>query len=62
MLKTPEVAIRVGVSRDTIRRWRRRTRKEGHQIGPPYIVTETGVVLYPEDQLEQWIQDRMVIA
>lgn len=62
MLKTPEVARRVGVSEDTVKRWRRRTEREHRQIGPPYLRAETGIVLYPEDQLEQWIKDRMVIA
>lgn len=62
MLKTPAVAERIGVSGDTIRRWRRRTRQEKRQVGPPFIVSETGTVFYPKDGLEQWIKDRMVIA
>lgn len=62
MLKSPEVARRVGVSEDTLKRWRRRTRRENKLIGPPFMWTDTGGIAYPEDQLEQWIKDRTVIA
>lgn len=62
MLRTSEVLERVPVSEDTLKRWRRRTRREKRQIGPPFIVTETGIVLYDEEQLEQWIKDRTVVA
>ena len=62
MLKTPEVADRLNVSEDTIKRWRRRTLRERRQIGPPFIRAETGVVLYEEAALEQWIKDRTVVA
>jgi predicted DNA-binding transcriptional regulator AlpA len=62
MLKSPAVAERVGVSEDTLKRWRRRTAREKKQIGPPFMRTETGLVSYPEAELEQWIKDRMVIA
>lgn len=63
MLRAAEVLERVPVSEDTLKRWRRRTRREGRQIGPPFIKTETGVVLYDEDELQQWIdQNRTVVA
>lgn len=62
MLKTPEIAERLGVSEDTIKRWRRRTVREKTQIGPPFFRSETGVVLYPEDKFEQWIKERTVSA
>lgn len=60
MLKSPAVAERVGVHEETLKRWRRRTEKQGAATGPPFLRVETGAVLYPEDQLEQWIKDRTV--
>lgn len=62
MLKSPEVAERVGVSEDTLKRWRRITRRDRRQYGPPFVQAESGAVLYPEEQLEKWIQDRTVVA
>ena len=62
MLKTPEVADRLGVSEDTIKRWRRRTIRENRQIGPPFMKSETGIVFYPEDELERWIKQKMVVV
>lgn len=62
MLRGPVVAARVGVSRDTLKRWRRLTERTGIQYGPPFGRTETGVPFYPEDALTQWQKDRMVTA
>lgn len=66
MLKTPEAAERLDVSVDTLKRWRRRTLREGRQIGPPWKKVPlrglVDVVVYDEDELQQWINDRMVTA
>lgn len=62
MLKSPEVAARLGVHEDTLQRWRRRTEKTGDPIGPPFIRIGTNTVLYDTDVLEKWIKDRMVTA
>lgn len=62
MLKSPAVAERIGVSEDTLKRWRRRTSREKKQIGPPFLRSDTGTVFYPEEGLEQWIKDRTVTA
>jgi predicted DNA-binding transcriptional regulator AlpA len=56
MLDTYEVAARLKKTPRTIKRWR------AEKTGPPYVKTPSGAVLYPEDQLEKWIQDWMVIA
>lgn len=65
MLKTPEAAERIGVSEDTMKRWRRRTQREGRQIGPVWERKPHGlmdVVVYDEAVLDQWIKDRTVVA
>lgn len=66
MLKTPAAAERLGVSEDTMKRWRRRTRREGKQIGPRYKVVPlkglVDVVVYDEAELEKWIKERTVAA
>ncbi len=56
MLSSNQTALRVGTTVDTLKRWRRKKK------GPPYIRLETQRVRYPEDQLEQWLQDRTVSA
>jgi len=62
MLKSPDVAARVNVSTDTLKRWRRLSRRDKKLYGPPFTRTETGGISYPEDQLEQWLKDRTVTA
>lgn len=56
MLDTLAAAKRIGRSPSTLKRWRRR------KIGPPYVLTESGGVLYDQDKLEQWLEDRTVDA
>lgn len=64
MLKTPEAAERIGVSEDTLKRWRRRTRNEGRQIGPKWVRQPlrglVDVVVYEEAEVDQWIKNRTV--
>lgn len=66
MLQTPEAAEYVGVSEDTLRRWRRRTRREGRQIGPTWHVQPlrglVDVIVYDEIDLDRWKKDRAVVA
>ena len=56
MLDTPAAAQKVGRSVRTLKRWRKKA------IGPPYVRTDSGAVLYPEDKLEQWLEGRTVAA
>lgn len=56
MLDTPAVAARLGRSVRTLKRWRK------EKVGPPYVRTETGGVLYDEAELEKWLKDRTVAA
>lgn len=66
MLKTPEAAKFLGVSEDTMKRWRRRTLREGRQIGPQWkkvpLKGLVDVVLYDEAELQRWMKNRMVAA
>lgn len=64
MLKTPEAAEYLGVSVDTLKRWRRRTQREDRQIGPKWARQVHGlmeVVVYDEAELDQF-KNRTVIA
>lgn len=58
MLKSPEVAELVGVSEDTLKRWRRRTRRENKQIGPVFVEYETGIVRYDPVDVQRFIAER----
>lgn len=66
MLKTPEAAELLDVSEATLKRWRRRTLREGRQIGPKWkkvpLKGLVDVVVYDEADIEKWIKDRMVAA
>lgn len=62
MLKSRDVAARVNVSEDTLKRWRRISRRDKKLYGPPFTQTESGSIGYPEDELERWIDDRTVTA
>lgn len=59
MLDPLAAAKRIGVSTDTLKRWRRR---KPAPYGPPFLRTESGTIRYPEPELEQWIEDRTVSA
>jgi len=56
MLSAREVAAVVGVHPDTVKEWRKR------RVGPPYVKTDTGRIRYPENELQQWLQNRTVSA
>lgn len=57
MLNTREVAAMLRRHPDTIKVWRKR---DG--VGPPFIRTETGGILYDEQALQEWLQSRTVSA
>lgn len=48
-LNITDAAEHIGVSRETLRRWR-----DDHK-GPPYL-TVGGQVFYPLDQLTRWLE------
>jgi DNA-binding transcriptional MerR regulator len=54
MLNTREVAERLRRHPDTIKAWR----KAG--VGPPFVKTEMGGILYDEAALDAWLQSRTV--
>ena len=56
MLNTREVAERLRRHPDTIKAWRSRG------LGPPFVRTETGGILYDETALQEWLQSRTVSA
>ncbi len=59
MLTSNQAALRIGYTVDTLKRWRRKKK------GPPYVRldgTDQGRVRYPEDKLEQWLEERTVSA
>lgn len=58
MLKSPEVAQLVGVSEDTLKRWRRRTRRDKKQFGPVFVEYETGVIRYDPKDVQRFIDER----
>lgn len=66
MLKTPEAAKYLGVSEDTMKRWRRRTQREGEQIGPRWqkvpLKGLIDVVLYDQTELDRWTKERTAAA
>ena len=58
MLTTAEAAELVGVSEETLKRWRRRTRREKKQIGPVFAEYETGIVRYDPEDVQRFIDSR----
>lgn len=56
MLNTREVAALLRRHPDTIKTWR----KAG--VGPPFVKTDTGGILYDEHALQEWLRDRTVSA
>lgn len=62
MLNTREVAALLNRHPDTIKEWRQIARRTGRKIGPPYVQTETGRILYDEQALHEWQQSRTVSA
>lgn len=56
MLRREEAAERLGVSMATLSRW-----AAERSDGPPFLKLGHGrsAVRYPEDRLEQWIEDRL---
>ena len=56
MLSSNQARLRVGVTVDTLKRWRRKKK------GPPYVRIDSQRVRYPQDKLEQWLEERTVSA
>jgi len=56
MLTSNQAALRVGYTVDTLKRWRRKKK------GPPYVRIDSQRVRYPQDKLEQWLEERTVSA
>ena len=50
LLTAFEVAEQLGYSPETVRRWTRSGELPGYRIG--------GRLRYPEDEVEQWVQER----
>lgn len=56
MLNTREVAELLRRHPDTIKAWRKA------RVGPPYVKTETGKILYDEAAIKKWLKSRTVSA
>ena len=55
VLKTGEVADRIGVHPETLRNWR----DHDPPKGPPFYLLPTGHARYPESELEDWIEQEL---
>lgn len=54
MLKPGQAAEHIGVTTETLRRWRK------HGEGPPFVKLSTGRVRYPADELVRYLEQRTV--
>jgi len=52
-ISEPEAAKRLGISRRTLRRWRKR---DG-DLAPPHFQYPSGTVRYPVDALQRWLDE-----
>lgn len=60
MLSTKEAAAKMGLQHRTLQDWRRKERKKGQQIGPPYTPVSARRVVYRESDVEAWLRARQV--
>lgn len=58
MLTSSEVAELVGVSEDTLKRWRRNTVRENRQYGPVFVRFDSGRVRYDPEDVQRFIDER----